>query len=78
MKNIYTTKVAISALLACFALVSFNASAGQDEMQRQLIQQSYKLQLQAKAKEAALQSAAMMNQAACMKAMKQSNSISGS
>ena len=77
MKNTYTNKLTITALLASLAFLSISASAGQDEIQRQMIQRSFKLQQQTKAVEAAKQEAAVMKQAECMRQMELSNNAKG-
>ncbi|NOT15688.1 MAG: hypothetical protein HOP21_08985 [Methylotenera sp.] len=48
MNNTYTNKLTATALLACFALLSLSAYAGQDGNQRLMLEQVIKLQQQAK------------------------------
>lgn len=78
MKNTYTNKLTLTAVLASFAFLPLPASAGQDESQRYITQQAHKLQQQAKTIEAAKKEAAAIKQAECMRQMEQGNHASGS
>lgn len=78
MKNTYTNKLAVIALVAGLAFLSLSASAGQDGNQRFMLEQVTKLQQQAKVAEVARQQAAAIKQAECMKQMEQGNHASGS
>ncbi|MBC7787220.1 MAG: hypothetical protein H7Z18_07200 [Methylophilaceae bacterium] len=75
MKN--TNKLSVIALAASLAFLSISASAGQDEIQRQMTQRAYKLQQQTKAVEAAKQEATVIKQAECMRQMELSNNAKG-
>ena len=77
MKN--TNKLSVIALVASLAFlsISISASAGQDEIQRLMIQRAYKLQQQTKAAEAAKQEVSVIKQADCMRQMELSKNAKG-
>lgn len=77
MKNTYTKKLTVTALLACFAFLSLTASAGQDGNQRLMIEQVIKLQQQDKAAEATKQQVAAIKAEECKRQIEQGKTGSG-
>lgn len=75
MKN--TNKLSVIALVAGLAFLSISASAGQDEIQRLMIQRAYKLKQQTKAAEAAKQEVSVIKQADCIRQMELSKNAKG-
>ena len=76
MKNTYTNKLTVTALLACFVF-SLTASAGQDGNQRLMLEQVIKLQQHAKAAEAAKQQVAAIKAEECKTQIEQGKNATG-
>ena len=77
MKNTYTNKLTVTALLACFAFLSLTAYAGQDGNQRLMLEQVIKLQQQAKAAEAVKQQVAAIKAEECKSQIEQGKNATG-